>query len=111
MEAFDPDVVWEDEYCLYMAYQIGDSYAVHLLFDPFIFDDMAVASDMLSAFGTIIDEDDYIEIVFICNEDEDDMMLLAEDVVHVIIELAKEQDNWVLLNPIEKLELYGKVLQ
>ena len=108
----DPEVVWEsdDPGALYMAYRHDTCYAIHIILDFFPFDDLALAMEMLSPFATISGIDN--EIIFVVDlMDEDELQSLTEETTCVIIELAKYQDTWLTTTPIERLELYGKVLE
>ena len=108
----DPEVVWEsdDPGAVYLVYQHKTCYAVHIILDFFPFDDLALAMEMLSPFATISGIDN--EIIFVVDlMDEDELQSLTEETTCVIIELAKYQDTWLTMTPIERLELYGKVLE
>lgn len=108
----EPQIIWEDDDLgvLYVVYEHDTCYAVHIVFDLFPFDDLAVATEMLSPFATINDMPDGVEVIFV-DDVSDEIEELTEQTACVIIELAKYQDEWLYMSPIERLELYGKVLE
>ena len=107
----EPDIIWENDdlKALFLVYNSNTCSVVHIVFDLFPFEDKVLAVEILSSFAALIENDIEEHIVFVANL-EDDIEELTELVACVILELSKYQDEWLLMNPIERLELFGKVL-
>ena len=107
----EPIIIWEnDNYgALFLVYEYRTCYVVHIVFDVFPFDDLATASEMLSSFASINDADgEEIHIVFVVDVDEG-IEDLTERLTCAIIELSERQDNWINMNPLERMQLFGEV--